>query len=854
CQPSKYRRAADNEVTAVVAESSHDLREPIMDFTIYADPRSRFYDPSCPDCPPMPPDDPIAHRLMRRVDGKAGYKCWDCDGHTPLVDSPFWQQYLPRDDQGAIRLDLTTAVEVSRLNSPLYQDVLEDLYLNALGVTFERFRFDTQFFGGYEAFFTADGPDRVVENGQSSSVLQLNTRDVEMRKLYASGGELVVGLANSLMWQFSGPDTHTATTVLDFSIVQPLLRGAGRDVVLENLTQSERDLLAGVRRTERFYRGFFAQTAIGGDPFSSGFDGAPSSAAGFYGLLQTQQVILNLQTNVNGLRESLEQLESAFAAGRIDRFQVDLARQALYNAESNLLEARNSYQTRLDSYKIQLGLPPECDVVIDDPLLRPFELVDPALTSIISDSRGALVSLQDTGEQITPQQWQAVRSNLAELNDRIDQHYEVVRADLAKLEAALPERRATLRRLADELTNTTLDPRDPAFSVAALDNRIVELQRDWQRLQVVRQAAAASFSEVLAAEDRRNLFNWLIDSSNRLLALQLIQARAKLDTIVLTPLEVDDAAAVTIASINRRDWKNARAELVDQWRQITVTKNDLESRLDVVFNGDISNVGDNPLKLQGSTGRLQVGLQWDAPLTRLVERNVYRTSIINYQRARRDYYTFEDNAAAGLRSIVRDIRFNQINFELNRAAVFVAIAQVDLTQLRLNEPPKPGAQNLVSNTAARDLVDALSGLLSAQNSFVNDWVQYEMLRISLDYNLGTMQLDERGMWVDPGEVRLVSPEAAIQQYGPSLSLRGCECPDNPPALYTPEFADQLRAGEEPIDTPPALPDELELINPAEPIQPETPAEEDGGLPPPDKGPVDETPLLEGVPFLPGTGE
>lgn len=842
CNPSKYRRAADNEVRAVVAESSLPTREPMMDFSIYADPRSRYFDPSCPDCPPMPPDDPIAHRLMKRVDHKAGYKCWGADGHTPYVDSPFWQCYLPKDEDGAIQLDLATSVEISRLNSPLYQTVLEDLYLNALDVTFERFQFDTQFFGGYEAFFTADGRDRNGLNGESSSTLELNTRDIEMRKLYASGGELVVGLANSLMWQFSGPDTQTAFTLLDFSIVQPLLRGAGRDVVLENLTQSERTLLAGVRTTERFYRGFFAQTAIGGDPFSNGFNGAPNSASGFYGLLQTQQVILNLQTNVNGLRESLEQLETAFAAGRIDRFQVDLARQALYNAESNLLAARNNYQTTLDSYKIQLGLPPECDVVIDDPLLKPFELVDPALTSIIADARASLISIQDSGAEISPQQWQTLKADFDLLAGRIAGHYEVVREDLATLERTLPERRATLRRLATALKRTSLDPRDPAFSVDALDNRFEELQRDWERLKLQRASAVAEFDTVLAAGDRARLLDWLIRASNRLLALQLIQARAKLDTIVLTPVEVDDATAVTIASINRRDWKNARSDLVDAWRQITVAKNDLESDLDVVFNGDISNVGDNPVNLQSSTGRLRVGLQWDAPLTRLVERNVYRRAIINYQRARRDYYTFEDNAAAGLRSIVRDIQFNQINFELDRAAVFVAIAQVDLTQLRLNEPPRPGEQNTVSNTAARDLVDALSGLLSAQNNFVNDWVQYQVLRISLDYNLGTMQLDERGMWVDPGEVRLVDPEAVLAEYGSTLSLRGCDCRDDAPHFCEPGFAEGLRAidvdgVEEPIDTPPPLPDDYE---------------QDGGLPPPLEGPVDETPLLEGVPLVPSS--
>ena len=48
------------------------------------------------------------------------------------------------------------------------------------------------------------------------------------------------------------------------------------------------------------------------------------------------------------------------------------------------------------------------------------------------------------------------------------------------------------------------------------------------------------------------------------------------------------------------------------------------------LRGDIGNVGDNPFDLRGTNGRLRVGLQFDAPLTRLAERNVYRQSLIEY--------------------------------------------------------------------------------------------------------------------------------------------------------------------------------------------------------------------------------
>ena len=81
-----------------------------------------------------------------------------------------------------------------------------------------------------------------------------------------------------------------------------------------------------------------------------------------------------------------------------------------------------------------------------------------------------------------------------------------------------------------------------------------------------------------------------------------------------------------------------------------------------------------------------------------------------------------------------------------------AIAQVDLARLRLQQPPQPGRAAQFGATTARDLVNALNDLLDASNAFLQVWVGYEALRMRLDYELGTMLLDEEGLWVDPGPI------------------------------------------------------------------------------------------------------
>src|SRR5690606_34394463 len=108
------------------------------DFTIEPDHRSRFFDPFDPDCPPMPPDDPVSHQLMHCVDCKRGWPCWKCRERTDHVENPDWRSYLPRNEDGTLVLDLPGAVGVGLLHSRNYQGQLEELYLSALDVTFER--------------------------------------------------------------------------------------------------------------------------------------------------------------------------------------------------------------------------------------------------------------------------------------------------------------------------------------------------------------------------------------------------------------------------------------------------------------------------------------------------------------------------------------------------------------------------------------------------------------------------------------------------------------------------------------------------------------------------------------------
>lgn len=791
CSRAKYRMQADQEVHHLIGSVSQNPRWPLPHYTIEPNPQSRMFDPHNPDRPPMPPDDPAAHELMHCVDCKPGFPCWHMSGDTPFVENPDWKGFVPLDEQGQLKLDIRGAVSTALLNSPNYQRQLEELYLSALDVTFERFRFDTQFFGGYEAFYETIGPDRA--DGPSNE-LDLSTRNIAARKMFAGGGSLVVGLANSLIWEFTGSDRHTALTLLDFSLVQPLLRFGGRARVLERLTIAERALLANVRQMERFRRGFYADIVAGVDSGSGpsrrgglrggsgleGFSGVGTGgfgrlgsisgggrgetgagqAGGYLGLLQQAQEIRNLRTNVAQLKRTLALLEALHkrpprpgtSKKEITKFQVDLARQSLYNEQSKLLNRETGFDGLKDSFKIELGLPPDTPVVISDPRLNRFNLIDPDLTATQDFAGQLLNQVRDDEVMFDDDGWSGALAGGVELSQKVHEQIEVASVDIKQFFERLPARRASLRRLAERKQVEGDEVDSTAFDIEHLNASADRAEAFLQAIVDRHEKSLAELQAIEEKKERKKLITVLTQFNDQLGDLLLLQARARVQAAVLEDVDLAPHDALSIASENRLDWMNARGGLVDAWRLVEFNANDLKSDLDIVFRGEIRNVGDNPFKLQGNAGRLQAGLEFDAPLTRLSERNNYRQALIEYQQARRSYYTYVDRVHQGLRGTLRSVELNKLNFEMRRAAVQLAISQVELAGLELQKPLEPGVESAGSDNRVQNYIGALRDLLIAQDDFLSIWVSYQVLRLTLDFNLGTMQLDHEGQWIDPGVI------------------------------------------------------------------------------------------------------
>ena len=845
CHRQYYRKQADMEAYQLMDEKATAVaRPPNVPLRIDVDRRSRMFNPFDLDFQPMPLDDPASYRYMQCVDGRRGYPLWEAAGLTNIAESPDWWQFLPLNEDGVLVLNSENATQIALLQSPQYQEQLEQLYFTALDVSGERFQFDTQFFGGAQSRLGTDrgGPTE----------LTLADRNMRMRRNFATGGNLLVGLANEIVWNLGDSSANTTANVLDFTLLMPLLRNAGRDKVMEGLTQSERDLLASVRAFERFRRSFYLNITIG-SRLSANVQSAAGSlslspsgfaaAGGFIGLLQSKLLIRNQEENITRQRELLlifedsliELLTTIPESSRIvnQRLQVAQTRQQLTSSLDSLVSQQASFQLSVDQFLRTLGLPPYICVELDDPILSQFELIDQRLLrrreelSILRNNVGELnISIleqsefkidEDTGLPVsqiewTPQLAESLEKLEAELEpleqflrDLIKIDLPKVAQDIVELEEAIPVRKNQAESLkalykAEQgsicgLLNVA-DIDESIFDTSKLESVLADLIDDRQQLEdrlvkylkklnelqksfkAIQDSAPGSVDPQELARQLRDTVilasqDLVADLGNDVLVLQLLQAQARTESVVLPEVNITPEIAFEIARKNRRDYANARAALVDSWRQIEVVADDLESELNVDIRGGIGTTDVNALGVS-KTGNLDVALQWDAPITRLVERNNYRRILIRYEQRKRDYYQFEDAIWQTLRAEIRQLMRDRLQFEYGRKQVSIAADQIELNA-DLRDLREASGQAGTGASVARDTIQALNALLSSQNRLLRIYVNYETVRRNLDFDLGTMELTPEGLWIDPGKI---SPETMLQYAGTTLDgLIDCGCND-----------------------------------------------------------------------------
>ena len=324
CSPTFWRQQADRDVYEVVGRTIDRPALAVPRIDVTPDPRSRFaYQEEGQDCLPLPPDDPNAHGYMHAVDNWKGYPYWHANGQSFVVENPHWHSGLGLDPQGydaeagryggegeIPKLSIGEAVQVAQLHNRDYQQQIENVYVAALETTFEQYQFGIRFLGANGAEPGANL--NTVLNPGSRLDSQSAGVSAGLSRLLPSGAQLAVGLANNTLWLFGNGSATSSLSSFTFELTQPLLALGGRKIVLEQLTQAQRDVLYQIRTLARFRRTFFVDTI------------ATGGGGGFLGLLQQVQSIRNSVDNIARIERQLT-VARADDAERPGRFRAALS-------------------------------------------------------------------------------------------------------------------------------------------------------------------------------------------------------------------------------------------------------------------------------------------------------------------------------------------------------------------------------------------------------------------------------------------------------------------------------------------------------------------------------------------------
>ena len=160
-------------------------------------------------------------------------------------------------------------------------------------------------------------------------------------------------------------------------------------------------------------------------------------------------------------------------------------------------------------------------------------------------------------------------------SDRIESSIE---PDLLKPESIQdPER--LRERLAD------LENKDSVLSRAAsIQNRTCGHQI--KNLRIFNHPKRLDKKEIfqyIRSEFQERIPGQLSDLNNLVLEISLLQALARSNSIEVIDVSIDSKQAIEIARCMRRDWMNARASHVDNWRNIEFVADQLEAQVDLVL-------------------------------------------------------------------------------------------------------------------------------------------------------------------------------------------------------------------------------------------------------------------------------
>jgi outer membrane protein TolC len=236
------------------------------------------------------------------------------------------------------KLKLPQAIAVAASHNRSYSTEKEMLYLTALN------QIDIEHLYEPIPFVNAGGGLQKDEMGRRNGLFA----NSGVQQLLATGAEIGTNIGMGWLDIISGDMRSGFSTVASAVITQPLLRGAGRKVALENLTQAQQNTLYQVRSFNRYRKSFIT-----------------SIISNYYRVIQQKRKQINVFENYEYLVKTYVNLQKRAKADRVTSYEYEQAYQDMLEARSQHMQARKEYNDMLDEFKMLLAIAPNSEFELD---------------------------------------------------------------------------------------------------------------------------------------------------------------------------------------------------------------------------------------------------------------------------------------------------------------------------------------------------------------------------------------------------------------------------------------------------------------------------------------------------------
>ena len=291
-----------------------------------------------------------------------------------------------------------------------------------------------------------------------------------------------------------------------------------------------------------------------------------------------------------------------------------------------LLGQQATLQNSLDAFKVQLGLPPEMEVRLDDTVLQQFQLNDPKLDTMRTENDARHLKLLQSDE-LPRSELTAAARQLQKGYDELEEQQILAKKELRRWQVRLEAERKRGFSGPDAAQDKAYYERR-----ADLARRIEDGLDEWEELVKDNRDKLTTFLlqvERMTLPDAVKTIRDLVNKQfrSRLSEVFAAQTRIRVFLIELKPVNLTVDQAIQIALANRLDLKNFLAAVTDTWRNVEVDANALRGFLNFIYNANFASAPSHAtlFRFDSSASIQQFGLQFQAPINRRAERNQYRT-------------------------------------------------------------------------------------------------------------------------------------------------------------------------------------------------------------------------------------